>query len=212
MFFSLFPFVPEILVSRDGLGSPLPHQPPHLKPQAEYSTYLRDSPRVPQRRPFINLNRHTPSGQSRVYLVTQLRTDGVHCRESAGTGPVVSKVVPNGCCLGRSPWTNQYAPLFPTPTIGMRWACSPSIQSTLSFAAVAFREIPSTAALTKLLPTIEVQVKTAVLSPPLPARGLGSSRPSTLRPISRRLGTGFGGDALKTGRVTVALVQCPKLC
>ena len=52
------------------------------------------------------LNHHTPSGQSRVYRVTQLRTDGVHCRESAGTGPVNLKVVPNGCCLGRSPWTN----------------------------------------------------------------------------------------------------------
>ena len=39
-------------------------------------------------------NRHTPSGQSRVYRVTQLRTDGVHCRESAGTGPVNLKVVP----------------------------------------------------------------------------------------------------------------------
>ena len=35
---------------------------------------------------FIN-NRHTPSGQSRVYRVTQFRTDGIHCRESAGTGP-----------------------------------------------------------------------------------------------------------------------------
>ena len=33
-------------------------------------------------------NRHTPSGQSRVYRVTQLRTDDVHSRESAGTGPV----------------------------------------------------------------------------------------------------------------------------
>ena len=52
------------------------------------------------------LNRHTPSGQSRVYRVTQLRTEGVHCRESAGTGPVNLKVVPNECCLGRSPWTN----------------------------------------------------------------------------------------------------------
>ena len=52
------------------------------------------------------LNRHTPSGQSRVYRVAQLRTDGVHYRESAGTGPVNLKVVPNGCCLGRSPWTN----------------------------------------------------------------------------------------------------------
>ena len=46
-------------------------------------------------------NRHTPSGQSRVYRVTQLRTDGVHCRESAGTGPVNLKVVPNECCLAR---------------------------------------------------------------------------------------------------------------
>ena len=47
-------------------------------------------------------NRHTPLGQSRVYRVTQLRTDGVYCRESAGTGPVNLKVVPNECCLGRS--------------------------------------------------------------------------------------------------------------
>ena len=51
-------------------------------------------------------NRHTPSGQSRVYRVTQLRTDGVHCREFAGAGPINLKVVPNECCLGRSPWTN----------------------------------------------------------------------------------------------------------
>ena len=50
-------------------------------------------------------NRHTPSGQSRVHRVTQLRTDGVHCRESTGTEPVNLKVVPNECCLGRSTWT-----------------------------------------------------------------------------------------------------------
>ena len=54
----------------------------------------------------LYLNRHTPSGQSRVYRVTQLRTDGVHCRESAGTGPVNFMVVPNECCLGKSPGTN----------------------------------------------------------------------------------------------------------
>ena len=52
------------------------------------------------------LTRHTPSGQSRVYRVTQLCTDGVHCRVSAGTGPVDHRLVPNECCLGRSPWTN----------------------------------------------------------------------------------------------------------
>ena len=37
---------------------------------------------------IFTYNRHTLSSQSRVYRVTQLRTDGVHCRESAGTGPV----------------------------------------------------------------------------------------------------------------------------
>ena len=100
-------FVPENLVSRDEFGSPAPRQPAHLhNTQAESGAYLRDSSRVPRRRPCIYLNRHTPSGRSQVYRVTQLRTDGVHCRESAGTGPVNLKVVPNECCLSRSPWTN----------------------------------------------------------------------------------------------------------
>ena len=118
---SLPPFAPENLVSRHGCGSPVLRHPAHLHTQAESRAYFRDSSRVPRRHPFIYLNRHTPSGQSRVFRVTQLRTDGVHCRESAGIGSVNLKVVPNGCCLGSSPWTNQYAPLFPTPTSGMKW-------------------------------------------------------------------------------------------
>ena len=104
MNFYLSSFVPKNLVSRDGLGSPVPRQPDHLHTQVEYGAYLRDSSPFTRWRPFIYLNRHTPSVQSRVYRVTQLRTDGVHCRDSTGTGPVVLKVVPNGCCLGRSPW------------------------------------------------------------------------------------------------------------
>ena len=48
-------FVPENLVSRDGFGSPVPRQPAHLHTQAESGTYLRDSSRVPRRRPFIYL-------------------------------------------------------------------------------------------------------------------------------------------------------------
>ena len=40
------------------------------------------------------LNRHKPSVRSRVYRVTQLRTDGVHSRKSTGTGPLNLKVVP----------------------------------------------------------------------------------------------------------------------
>ena len=103
---SLSPFTPENVVLRDGFGRPVPFQPAHLHSQAEPGAYLRDSSRVPRRRPFIYLNRHTPSGQSRVYRVTQLRDDVVHCRESTSTRPVNLKVVPKECCLGRSPWTN----------------------------------------------------------------------------------------------------------
>ena len=90
------PCVPENLVSRDGFSRPVPRQPAHLHTQAESGAYLRDSSRVPWRRPFYE-TANTPLGQSRVYRVTQLRTDGVHCRESAGTGLVNLKVVSNGC-------------------------------------------------------------------------------------------------------------------
>ena len=51
---SLSPFAPENLVSRDRFGSPVPRQPAHLNTQAESGAYLlRDSSRVPRRRPFI---------------------------------------------------------------------------------------------------------------------------------------------------------------
>ena len=43
------------LVSRDGFGSPVPRQPAHLHTQTESGAYLRDSSRVPRRRPFIYL-------------------------------------------------------------------------------------------------------------------------------------------------------------
>ena len=58
------------------------------------------------------LNRHTPSGHSRIYRVTQLRT------------PVVLKVVPvTGAALA-----GQHGPInvrlsFPTFTFGMEWTC-----------------------------------------------------------------------------------------
>ena len=38
--------MPEILVSRDGFGSPVPRQPAHLHTQAESGAYLRDSSQV----------------------------------------------------------------------------------------------------------------------------------------------------------------------
>ena len=84
----------------------------------------RDSSRFPRPRPFIYLNHHTPSGQSRVYRVTQLRTDGIHCRESAGTGPVVVKVVPvTSAALAGHHGPINMCLFFPTPTIGLNWAC-----------------------------------------------------------------------------------------
>ena len=81
---SLSPFAPENMVSRNGFANPVPRQPAHLHTQAESGAYLRDSSRVPRRRPFIYLNRHTPSGQSRVYRVTQLRTDGAESPPAQG--------------------------------------------------------------------------------------------------------------------------------
>ena len=107
---SLSAFAPETLVSREGFGSPVRRQPAHLHTQAESGAYSRDSSRIPRRRPFIYFKPPyaigsvpSLSGQSRVYRVTQLHTDGIHCRESAGTGQVNLKVVPNECCIGRSP-------------------------------------------------------------------------------------------------------------
>ena len=48
----LSPCVPKNLVSRDGFSRPVPRQPAHLHTQAESGAYLRDSSRVPRRRPL----------------------------------------------------------------------------------------------------------------------------------------------------------------
>ena len=68
---------------------------------------------------FFYLNHHTPSGQSRVYRVTQLRTDGVHCRESAGTVSVILKVVVKRVLPFQVSRQNQpmCASLFPHPRL-----------------------------------------------------------------------------------------------
>ena len=44
--YSLSPFVPENLISRDGFGSPAPRQPAHLHTQTETGAYFRDSSQV----------------------------------------------------------------------------------------------------------------------------------------------------------------------
>ena len=46
-------FAPENLVSRNGFDSPVPREPAHLhNTQTESGAYLRDSSRLPRRRPF----------------------------------------------------------------------------------------------------------------------------------------------------------------
>ena len=92
---SMSPFALESFWCRE-TGSAVPSRVSLfiLHSQAESVAYSRDSSRFPRWRQFIHLNRHTPSGQSQVYQVTQMSTDGVHCRELASTGSVVLKVVP----------------------------------------------------------------------------------------------------------------------
>ena len=53
MSISLSPFAPEDLASRQGFGSPVPRQRTHLHTRAEFDAYLRDSSRVPRRRPCV---------------------------------------------------------------------------------------------------------------------------------------------------------------
>ena len=83
--FSLSAVAPENLASRDGFGSPVPRQPAHLRNQAESDAYLHYA--------------ISPEFRGGVYLF-----NSVHCQQSAGTGPVSLKVVPNECYLGRSPY------------------------------------------------------------------------------------------------------------
>ena len=65
--------------------------PLNTYPQAESDAYSRVLPLSAAASNF--LYRQPPTGPSRLCRVTQLRTDGVHCRESASTGPVVLNVV-----------------------------------------------------------------------------------------------------------------------
>ena len=82
---SLSPFAPENLVSRNGFGSVVPSRVSLLVSILGLNlvlTYYGDSSRVPRRRLYIYFYNHTPSYQTRVYRVKQLRTDDVTTTES----------------------------------------------------------------------------------------------------------------------------------
>ena len=72
---------------------------------------------------------HTPLGQSRLYRVTQLRTDGVHCHES-----VVSKH--NHCCTAAAHTVDPFSP----PDLCLYKCRKSSVNGTISY--VVFRNIP----------------------------------------------------------------------
>ena len=83
MFFSLSPFAPKHLVS-----SIAPSRvSPHILHNRLNLVLTHGIP--PTFRDGVHIYRQAPSGQPRVHQVTQLSTDGVHCRESAGIGPIV---------------------------------------------------------------------------------------------------------------------------
>ena len=117
----LAPCVPKNLFSRDGFSRPVPRQPAHLHTQAESGAYLRDSSRVPRRRPFMKPpyaigSVPSLSGHAIAYRWCLLPRVRRHRASKL-------KVVPNGCCLG-----NHHGPInirlsFQHPLIGMKWAC-----------------------------------------------------------------------------------------
>ena len=111
--FSLSPFATDILVSRDGSGHPAPSPVSPLILQTRARYFLLSATASKYCTQYSTVYCQPPSGQSRVYRITQLRTDDVHCREIAGTGSLVLKVVRvTGLPFQVSPWTNFCAPLF----------------------------------------------------------------------------------------------------
>ena len=120
-------------MSRDGFGYPIPRQPTHSPFMLNLELSLLTGFLLISAAASIYLYRHMSSGQSRLYRVTQLRTDGVHCLEFVGTWPVVLKVFSvTGAVFARS----HHRPInvrlsFPTPTIGMWWNVRCMIQEVL---------------------------------------------------------------------------------
>ena len=78
----------------------------------------------------IYIYHHTPSGQSRLNRVTQLRTDGVHCRES-----VVSKHI----TTVRTAAVHTVDPYFP-PDLCLYKRRKFSVHGTVSYGV--FQNIP----------------------------------------------------------------------
>ena len=115
---SLSPFGPENMISRYGFGRPVPRQPAHSPYWGLFTGFLPISAAAS----IYFLDRRTPSGESRVHRVTQLCTEGIHCRESAGKGQEALKVVPaTGTALAghHRPINMRFS--FPHPLLVGSW-------------------------------------------------------------------------------------------
>ena len=125
---SLSAFAPENLVSRDGFDSPVPRQPAHLHTQAESGAYIRDSSQFPQRRPLLYLKR--PDAIESVpslldHAIAYRWRSLPRVRRHRASKPLGSSE--HECCLFAGHHVPINIPLFPTPTIGMKWACCTSL-------------------------------------------------------------------------------------
>ena len=121
----LSPLAPENLVSRDGFGRPVPRHPARFSTLRLNLVLAHGIPPDPRGDVHLSIP-PTAIGPVpiRVYRVTQMRTDGVYCRESVGTGPVVLKVVPvTSAALAGHLGPINVRVSFLTPTIGLKWAC-----------------------------------------------------------------------------------------
>ena len=115
----------QVRPSRPGVSPFIVHTP------AESGAYERAPPLSPAFCDIdyddkgVHIYRQPPMGQFRVYQVTQLITDGVyHRRESAGTGPVVLKVVRVTGAAFSGITVDQFScPCIFPPTIGTAGMC-----------------------------------------------------------------------------------------
>ena len=117
----LSPCVPENLVSRDGFSHPVPRQPAHLHTQAESGAYLRDSSRVPRRRPFMKppyVIGSVPSLSGHAIAYGWRLLPGVRRYRASKPQGSSERVLPWQITMDQ-----LITSLFPIPTIGMKWAC-----------------------------------------------------------------------------------------
>ena len=115
-------FVPENLVSRDGVSRPVPRQPAHLHTQAESGDDLQDSSRVPRRRPYVYFKPpyaigSVPSLSGHAIAYQWRKMPRVRRHNASKPQCSSERVLPWQVTMDHFICTS-----LPTPTIGMKWA------------------------------------------------------------------------------------------